>query len=125
MRFRGLRVGRAGKSIGDVLESPELALETARGLRAIAGRLGLPLVFKSSYLKANRTAGDSYVGPGLEALPPERQEKRRAGITLEREAEVLAAWHKEMKGGKGKAAPAKPKKTGARSRRLLLGGRLG
>lgn len=51
----------------DVLESPELALATARGLRDAAGRLGLPLIFKSSYLKANRTAGSSYVGPGLEA----------------------------------------------------------
>jgi len=63
----------------------------------------------------------------FKSLPPERQEKRRAGITLEREAEVLAAWHKEMKGGKGKAAPAKPKpkKTGALPRRFVLGGRLG
>ena len=51
----------------DVLESADLALRTARELRATAGRLGLPLVFKSSYLKANRTAGESYVGPGLEA----------------------------------------------------------
>lgn len=51
----------------DVLESRELALDTARGLREAAGRLDLPLIFKSSYLKANRTAGSSYVGPGLEA----------------------------------------------------------
>ena len=43
----------------DVLESADLALRTARELRATAGRLGLPLVFKSSYLKANRTAGES------------------------------------------------------------------
>jgi 2-dehydro-3-deoxyphosphooctonate aldolase (KDO 8-P synthase) len=51
----------------DVLESRELALATARGLREAAARLDLPLVFKSSYLKANRTAGSSYAGPGLEA----------------------------------------------------------
>jgi 2-dehydro-3-deoxyphosphooctonate aldolase (KDO 8-P synthase) len=51
----------------DVLESRELALETARALRRSAERLHLPLIFKSSYLKANRTAGSSYVGPGLEA----------------------------------------------------------
>lgn len=56
----------------------------------------------------------------FKSLPPERQEKRRAGISREREAEVLAAWHKEMKGGK-----AKPKKTGALPRRFLFGGRLG
>jgi 2-dehydro-3-deoxyphosphooctonate aldolase (KDO 8-P synthase) len=51
----------------DVLESADLALRTARELRSAAERLGLPLVFKSSYLKANRTASESYVGPGLEA----------------------------------------------------------
>jgi 2-dehydro-3-deoxyphosphooctonate aldolase (KDO 8-P synthase) len=51
----------------DVLESRELALTTARALREAADRLGLPLVFKSSYLKANRTAGSSYAGPGMEA----------------------------------------------------------
>jgi 2-dehydro-3-deoxyphosphooctonate aldolase (KDO 8-P synthase) len=51
----------------DVLESRDLALATARRLRESADRLGVPLVFKSSYLKANRTAGSSYVGPGLEA----------------------------------------------------------
>ena len=67
----------------DVLESPELALETARELRAIAGRLGLPLVFKSSYLKANRTAGDSYVGPGLETgLEILAEIKRETGLPI-------------------------------------------
>lgn len=49
----------------DVLESPELALATARALAETAARLGLPLVFKSSYLKANRSSADAYVGPGL------------------------------------------------------------
>jgi 2'-hydroxyisoflavone reductase len=58
----------------------------------------------------------------FKGLPPERQAKRRAGLSPEREAEVLAAWHKEKKGGK--AAP-KGKKTGALPRRSLLGGRLG
>jgi 2'-hydroxyisoflavone reductase len=55
-------------------------------------------------------------------LPPERQAKRRAGISLEREAEVLAAWHKENKAAKPKP---KAKKTGALPRRFLLGGSLG
>ena len=67
----------------DVLESPELALGTARELRAIAGRLGLPLVFKSSYLKANRTASDAYVGPGLEAgLEILSEVKRETGLPI-------------------------------------------
>ncbi len=51
----------------DVLESEELALSTAATLADVAARRGLPLVFKSSYLKANRSSHDSYVGPGLEA----------------------------------------------------------
>ena len=51
----------------DVLESRELALECARALREVAERLGVALVYKSSYLKANRSSVDSYTGPGLEA----------------------------------------------------------
>ncbi|CAN5891933.1 3-deoxy-8-phosphooctulonate synthase [soil metagenome] len=51
----------------DVLESAELALETARRLKELARRLELPLIFKSSYLKANRSSVDAYVGPGLSA----------------------------------------------------------
>lgn len=49
----------------DVIESREMALDTARELAAIAERLALPVVYKSSYLKANRTSGHSYTGPGL------------------------------------------------------------
>ncbi|HUP00309.1 MAG TPA: 3-deoxy-8-phosphooctulonate synthase [Gemmatimonadota bacterium] len=51
----------------DVLENRELTLETAHALRTAADRLGLPLVFKSSYLKANRTSDAAYTGPGLAA----------------------------------------------------------
>ncbi len=50
-----------------VIESEELAVETARELRRIAGRLDIPVVFKSSYDKANRTSLSSFRGPGLEA----------------------------------------------------------
>jgi len=49
-----------------VLEAPDLVLAVARELAAVAGRLGLPLVFKSSFDKANRTALDSFRGPGME-----------------------------------------------------------
>ena len=67
----------------DVLESPELALTTARELRDIATRLALPLVFKSSYLKANRTAGGSYTGPGLTAgLEILREVKCETGLPV-------------------------------------------
>lgn len=49
-----------------VIESEDLALEMARVLAAMAERLGLALVFKASFDKANRTAIGSFRGPGLE-----------------------------------------------------------
>jgi 2-dehydro-3-deoxyphosphooctonate aldolase (KDO 8-P synthase) len=49
-----------------VLESEELAREVAAALKEMAGRLSISLVFKSSFDKANRTAFDSYRGPGME-----------------------------------------------------------
>jgi 2'-hydroxyisoflavone reductase len=33
----------------------------------------------------------------FKSLPQDRQSKLRAGLTSEREAEVLAAWHKQQK----------------------------
>lgn len=53
-----------------VLESRAHALEMAEALKAIAGRLGLGLVYKSSFDKANRTSAKSARGLGLkEGLP--------------------------------------------------------
>jgi 2-dehydro-3-deoxyphosphooctonate aldolase (KDO 8-P synthase) len=49
-----------------VIESEEMALRTAEALAAIGRRLGLPLVFKASFDKANRTSIRSFRGPGLE-----------------------------------------------------------
>ena len=49
-----------------VMESEELVLDVAQRLAEIADRLGVPLVFKSSYDKANRTSVTSFRGPGLE-----------------------------------------------------------
>ncbi len=50
-----------------VIESEGLVLETAGALREIADELGLGLVFKASFDKANRSSLSSYRGPGLEA----------------------------------------------------------
>jgi 2-dehydro-3-deoxyphosphooctonate aldolase (KDO 8-P synthase) len=47
------------------LESRELALDTARELAKMAAELDLPLIFKSSFDKANRTSITSFRGPGL------------------------------------------------------------
>ncbi len=50
-----------------VLESKELALRIAEELRTIAHRLQLPLVFKASFDKANRTSIRGFRGPGVES----------------------------------------------------------
>lgn len=49
------------------IESLEHTLSIARVLREITERLGVGLVFKASYDKANRTSVDSYRGPGIDA----------------------------------------------------------
>jgi 2-dehydro-3-deoxyphosphooctonate aldolase (KDO 8-P synthase) len=49
-----------------VIESETHASELAGRLATIAGRLGVPFIFKASYDKANRTAGTSFRGPGLD-----------------------------------------------------------
>ena len=48
------------------IESEALALETAAALRDMAARLGVALVYKSSFDKANRSSASSFRGPGLE-----------------------------------------------------------
>lgn len=49
-----------------VLESRELALDTAGALAETAKAYGIPLIFKSSFDKANRSSLGSFRGPGLE-----------------------------------------------------------
>ena len=49
-----------------VIESEQLALDTAGLLKEIAGRLGIPFIYKSSFDKANRSSHQSPRGPGLE-----------------------------------------------------------
>jgi 2-dehydro-3-deoxyphosphooctonate aldolase (KDO 8-P synthase) len=48
-----------------VVESEDLVLTTAHFLAAMAERLGIALVFKSSFDKANRSSIGSFRGPGL------------------------------------------------------------
>lgn len=49
-----------------VVESRELVLQTAKTIRETAERCGIPVVFKSSYKKANRTSGESFATIGEE-----------------------------------------------------------
>jgi len=48
-----------------VIESEELSFEIARQLKEICQRVGMGLIFKASFDKANRSSIDSYRGPGL------------------------------------------------------------
>jgi 2-dehydro-3-deoxyphosphooctonate aldolase (KDO 8-P synthase) len=66
-----------------VIESHDLTLRIADTLRELADRLRLPLVFKASFDKANRTSGKSFRGPGLhEGLKTLDAVKRRTGLPL-------------------------------------------
>ncbi|GMR06047.1 MAG: 3-deoxy-8-phosphooctulonate synthase [Gammaproteobacteria bacterium] len=49
-----------------VVESEQLAVDTAGTLAEITSELGIPFIFKSSYDKANRTSGQSYRGIGID-----------------------------------------------------------
>ena len=49
-----------------VIESAQLALDTAGLLKEITTRLGIPFIYKSSFDKANRSSGQSFRGPGVE-----------------------------------------------------------
>jgi len=49
-----------------VIESRQLALDTAGALREICSATGVPFIYKSSYDKANRSSGKSFRGLGME-----------------------------------------------------------
>ena len=50
-----------------VIETEALILDTASALKQIGEELGVAVIFKSSFDKANRSSIDSYRGPGIEA----------------------------------------------------------
>jgi 2-dehydro-3-deoxyphosphooctonate aldolase (KDO 8-P synthase) len=50
-----------------VIESEQMALDTAGQLKEICLKLGIPFIYKSSYDKANRSSGKTFRGFGMEA----------------------------------------------------------
>src|SRR5713226_6530113 len=65
------------------LESRDHALEMAAALKEIAGRLGIGLVYKTSFDKANRTSARSNRGIGLGgALPIFADIRERLGVPV-------------------------------------------
>ena len=66
-----------------VIESEQLALDTAGRLKDITGRLGIPFIYKSSFDKANRSSHQSPRGPGLaEGLKILDTVKRQIGVPV-------------------------------------------
>jgi 2-dehydro-3-deoxyphosphooctonate aldolase (KDO 8-P synthase) len=50
-----------------VIESEQLQMDTAGTLKEITSALGIPFIFKSSFDKANRSSGNTFRGPGMDA----------------------------------------------------------
>jgi len=66
-----------------VIESEAMAMETATQLKAIAERLGILFVYKSSFDKANRSSMDSFRGLGLaEGLRILQKVKDEVGVPV-------------------------------------------
>ena len=66
-----------------VIESEEVALRSAEQIKEIASRLGMPFIYKSSFLKDNRSSVDYYQGPGLEeGLRILEKVKREVGVPV-------------------------------------------
>ena len=66
-----------------VIESKQLAFDTAGQLKEICDELGIPFIYKSSYDKANRSSGTSPRGPGMEAgLAILAEVKKQIGVPV-------------------------------------------
>jgi len=79
-----------------VVESEQLQIDVAGELKEIAGALGVPFIFKSSYDKANRSSGTSFRGPGMDkGLDILAKVKRALAVPVltdvHREEEIAAA----------------------------------
>ena len=66
-----------------VVESRQMAFDTAGALKEITSDLGIPFIYKSSYDKANRSAGTSFRGPGMdEGLAILADVRRELGVPV-------------------------------------------
>jgi 2-dehydro-3-deoxyphosphooctonate aldolase (KDO 8-P synthase) len=66
-----------------VIESEQLAIDTAGTLRELTSRLGVPFIYKSSFDKANRSSGSSFRGPGVEeGLRILQEVKKQLGVPV-------------------------------------------
>lgn len=66
-----------------VIESEELAINTARALKELTQRLNIPFIYKSSFDKANRSSSQSFRGLGLEeGLRILEKVKKEVGVPI-------------------------------------------
>lgn len=66
-----------------VIESEQLALDTAGYLKEVTEKLGISFVYKSSFDKANRSSHKSFRGPGLEkGLAILEKVKQQIGVSV-------------------------------------------
>ncbi len=66
-----------------VIESEQMALDTAGQLKEITGALGIPFIYKSSFDKANRSSGSSFRGLGMDkGLEILAKVKREIGVPV-------------------------------------------
>ena len=76
-----------------VIESRQMAMDTAGTLKEICSSLGIPFIYKSSFDKANRSSGTSFRGPGidkgLEILADVRREIGVPVLTDVHDAEMI------------------------------------
>lgn len=66
-----------------VIESQQMALDTAGYLKEITAELGIPFIYKSSFDKANRSSGNSFRGLGMEqGLAILAEVKKQIGVPV-------------------------------------------
>ncbi|GAB3683459.1 3-deoxy-8-phosphooctulonate synthase [Salinisphaera aquimarina] len=67
----------------DSLESPQMVMDVAGHMAELTRELGIGYIFKGSFDKANRSSGDSYRGPGIDAgLDMLARVKREIGVPV-------------------------------------------
>ena len=77
-----------------VIESHQMAIDTAGALKEMTGELGIPFIYKSSYDKANRSSSSSFRGLGMEkGLEILADVRKRFNVP------VLTDVHTEAEGG--------------------------
>ena len=80
-----------------VIESAELLDEVAAKLVEINGKLGIDIIFKASFDKANRTSISSFRGPGIDrGLQMLSDVKEKYGLRLL--TDIHEAWQAELAG---------------------------